>query len=305
MTCYHPVVAYQHKFRKSKSGKSLIDFKGGSVREWDEIKLPCGRCIGCRLERSRQWALRCVHEAEYHEKNCFITLTFDDKHLDPDGSLVKRDFVLFMKSLRKEVWKQYGVRIRFFHCGEYGELHQRPHHHAIIFGFDFPDKQLWKVVDGFPLYRSKLLESIWDVGFSSIAGFSFESAAYVARYILKKVNGDEADDHYHGRVPEYVTMSRMPGIGYQWLMDHPEIYNYDDVAYFNHKGKLIHCKPPKYYDKIFDSIAPDYMKKIRDNRKIIAKINDEKNRIPNRLAQMEEFKRIQIKRLRRKHEAEN
>ena len=273
MPCYHPVVAYQHKFRKSKTGKALIDFKGGSVREWEEIKLPCGRCIGCRLERSRQWALRCIHEAEYHDANCFITLTFDDKHLDPDGSLNKRDFVLFMKSLRKKVFEEYGARIRFFHCGEYGELHERPHHHAIIFGFDFPDKKLWRVVDGFPLYRSELLESVWTNGFSSIAGFSFESAAYVARYILKKVSGDDADEHYHGRVPEYVTMSRMPGIGYQWLMDHPEIYNYDDVAYFNHKGKLIHCKPPKYYDKIFDSIAPDYMKKIKDNRKIIAKLN--------------------------------
>ena len=83
MPCYHPVVAYQHKFRQSKTGKALIDFKGGSVREWEEIKLPCGRCIGCRLERSRQWALRCIHEAEYHDANCFITLTFDDKHFLP------------------------------------------------------------------------------------------------------------------------------------------------------------------------------------------------------------------------------
>ena len=303
MPCYHPIVAYQHKFRKTKNGKSLIDFQGGSVREWDEIKLPCGRCIGCRLERSRQWALRCIHEAEYHDKNCFITLTFNDENLNSDGSLVKRDFVLFMKSLRKKVFEEYGCRIRFFHCGEYGELHQRPHHHAIIFGFDFPDKKLWRVVDGFPLYRSKLLESVWPFGFSSIAGCTFESCAYVARYILKKINGEEAEEHYKGRVPEYVTMSRRPGIGYQWLMDHPEIYNRDEVVYKNHKGKMIHAKPPHYYDKIFDSIAPDYMSEIKNKRKIKSKLNEEKLRIPNRLEQMEEFKRINIKKLKRNYEA--
>lgn len=302
MACYHPITAYQHKFRKSKTGKALIDFKGGSVREWDEIQLPCGRCVGCRLERSRQWALRCVHEAEYHDANCFITLTFDDGHLDPDGSLRKRDFVLFMKSLRKKIFERYGKKIRFFHCGEYGELHQRPHHHAIIFGFDFPDKKLWRIVDGFPLYRSELLESVWTSGFSSIAGFSFESAAYVARYILKKVTGDEVDEHYGKRLPEYVTMSRMPGLGYQWLMDHPEIYNYDECVYVNHKGKVIHCKPPKFYDRIFDQIAPDFMSGIKEKRKEMAKLVSEKNRVPDRLAQKEEYKKVISKRLRRSFE---
>ena len=100
MVCYHPLVAYQHKWRKSKNGKHLIDFKGGSVREWDEIKLPCGRCIGCRLERSRQWAVRCVHESMYHKENMFLTLTFDDAHLDPEGSLRKRDFVFFTLAIK-------------------------------------------------------------------------------------------------------------------------------------------------------------------------------------------------------------
>ena len=300
MTCYHPIVAYQHKFLHSKNGKHLIDFKGGSVREWDEIKLPCGRCIGCRLERSRQWAIRCVHEAQYHSENCFLTLTFDDDHLDPDGSLQKRDFVLFMKRLRK-YFDTYGKKIRFFHCGEYGAKHERPHHHCIIFGADFPDKVLWTVSCGFPLYRSAALEQLWPFGFSSIAGVSFESCAYVARYVTKKINGELADEHYHGRQPEYVTMSRMPGIGYQWLMDHPEIYNYDEVIIRNG----IKCKPPRYYDKIFDSIAPDYMKVIKDNRKLKAEINDEKNRIPNRLSQKEDYKIEVCKKLIRSYEVDH
>ena len=300
MTCYHPIVAYQHKFLHSKNGKHLIDFKGGSVREWDEIKLPCGRCIGCRLERSRQWAIRCVHESQYHDENMFLTLTFDDDHLDPEGSLRKSDFVLFMKRLRKYFDSQ-GKKIRFFHCGEYGSLYERPHHHAIIFGADFSDKVLWSTSCGFPLFRSKSLEKLWPYGFSSIAGVSFESCAYVARYVTKKITGDAADEHYHGREPEYVTMSRMPGIGYQWLLDHPEIYNFDEVVIRNG----IKCKPPRYYDKIFDQIAPDYMEYIKNKRKLKASELDEKNRIPNRLAQKEDYKIEVCKKLIRKYESEN
>ena len=218
MTCYHPITAYQHRFLHSKNGKHLIDFKGGSYREWEEIQLPCGRCVGCRLDKSREWAVRCVHEALLHDKNCFITLTFNDDNLNEKGSLVKRDFVLFMKKLRKK----FGSGIRFFHCGEYGSQFQRPHHHAILFGFDFPDKVFWKLKNGHLLYRSSSLEKLWPYGFSSIGECNFETCAYVARYVLKKVNGDMAEEHYAGREPEYVSMSRMPGIGHDWLLDNPE-----------------------------------------------------------------------------------
>lgn len=297
MVCYHPIMAYRHKFRKTENGKALIDFKGGSVLEWDELRLPCGRCIGCRLERSRQWAMRCVHEAQYHDHNSFITLTFDDEHLDPSGSLQPRDFVLFMKRLRKDLSKN-GIKIRFMHCGEYGDQFERPHHHAIIFGYDFPDKYFWKLSDGFPLYRSPRLEQLWPFGYSWIGSVTFESCAYVARYVTKKVNGDEAEDHYHGRHPEYITMSRRPGIGYQWLMDHPEIYNYDDVVIRDN----IHCKPAKYYDRIFEQIAPDFMKSIKAARELYAKEHDDIYRIPGRLADKEQYKLLQASRLVRNYE---
>ena len=159
-------------------------------------KLPCGQCVGCRLERSRQWAIRCMHEAQMHEDNCFITLTFNPESLDDRSnpwSLDVRDFQLFMKRLRKK----YGAGIRFYHCGEYGELNKRPHYHACIFGFDFPDKRLWKVTNsGHRLYISESLDELWPFGFCTIGNVTFESAAYVARYIMKKVNGDAAADHY-------------------------------------------------------------------------------------------------------------
>ena len=168
----------------------------------------CGQCVGCRLERSRQWAIRCVHESQMHEQNCFITLTYSDEFLPENGSLQLKHFQDFMKRLRFHV----GGGIRFFHCGEYGEENGRPHHHAIIFNHDFADKKVWKTNNGVVLYRSKILEELWPYGFATVGCVSFESAAYVARYITKKVNGDMADSHYLGREPEYITMSRRPGV---------------------------------------------------------------------------------------------
>lgn len=297
MTCYHPITAYQHRYRRNPdTGKHVINFKGGSFREWEEITLPCGRCIGCRLEKSREWAVRCVHEALLYDSNCFITLTFNDSHLDSNGSLVKRDFVLFMKRLRKK----YGSGIRFFHCGEYGSKLGRPHHHAILFNFDFPDKELWRLSNGYPLYRSASLESLWPFGYSTVGACTFETAAYVARYVLKKVTGDSAAEHYNGKVPEYVTMSRMPGIGHDWLLKNPEIYNYDEVVIRNG----IKCRPPAYYDKIFGELAPEFLEDLKEKRKVKAIEQAEKNRIPGRLSIKEQYKQLQASRLLRNYENE-
>jgi hypothetical protein len=220
------------------------------------VTVPCGQCIGCRLERSRQWAMRCVFEASLWPRNCFLTLTFDDIHIDPSFSLVKADFVNFMKRLRF----RFGSGIRFFHCGEYGSINLRPHHHAIIFNHDFDDKVFYSSKLGIPLYRSPSLESLWPFGFSTIGDVTFESAAYVARYILKKITGDDAADHYQGRLPEYVTMSRRPGVGRAWYSKFKsDVYPHDYVVI---RGGL-KCKPPKYYDNIYDNESPELLKLLK------------------------------------------
>lgn len=262
MTCYKPLLAWRDTYNLGKNGKPSLTFKGRSGLE--PIKIPCGQCLGCRLERSRQWATRCIHEASLWSDNCFLTLTFDDAHLAPDGSLKPKIFVDFMKRLRKK----YGDGIRFFHCGEYGELYNRPHHHAIIFNFDFPDKELWSVRNGNNLYRSRSLESLWPFGFCSIGAVTFDSAAYVARYILKKVTGDSALAHYSGRLPEYVTMSRRPGIARDWFLKYKDnIYDNDKV--YVKPGLVV--KPPRYYDKIYDEINPVRMEEVKAKRIEIAK----------------------------------
>lgn len=270
MPCYHPVTAYRSKQgRNPDTGKwpLVFNYRDGYI---DMVqKVPCGRCIGCRLDKSRQWAIRCIHEASLYKKNCFITLTYNDENLPDNGNLDKRHFVLFMKKLRKK----YGEGIRFFHCGEYGSKLKRPHHHACLFNHDFEDKKHYSTRRQVKLYRSNELENLWKYGFSTIGDVTFESAAYVARYILKKMTGELAEDHYSsidmetGEVikiePEYVTMSRRPGIGKGWFDKFKDdVYPEDRVVVRNN----FMCKPPRYYDNLYDIDNSSQMKKIRGRR---------------------------------------
>ena len=245
MTCYHPLLAYKNE------GKVVFNKPFAFARGFN---LPCGQCIGCRLNYSRQWAIRCVHEAQMHEENCFITLTFNDEALNSrknPQSLDVEEFQKFMKRLRKKV----GKKVRFFHCGEYGEKNGRPHYHALLFGYDFPDKKLWSKRDDVMLYTSQQLQDLWPHGFVTIGNMNFHTAAYVARYIMKKQTGENSEEHYtrwdpltgEGSQikPEYCTMSRRPGIGATWLEKYKaDVYPHDYVVINGHK-----VKPPRFYDK--------------------------------------------------------
>lgn len=217
MPCYHPLQAFQ----SVDGGVYFVERAGRDTAR--SLVLPCGQCVGCRLERSRQWAVRCVHEASLQDRNCFLTLTYSDEHLAPDLSLCYRDFQLFMKRLRKHA----RGKLRFFMCGEYGDRFGRPHFHACIFGFDFADKVLFRSSESGDLYRSADLEKLWRFGFATIGEVTFESAAYVARYVVKKLTGDGEDFYYRTfdvttgeivpRLKEFCHMSVRPGLGSDWL----------------------------------------------------------------------------------------
>lgn len=295
MPCFHPLDAFQSRMPSASTGKRTITFNSTNARDHIPIKLPCGQCVGCRLERSRQWAVRCVHEAQMHKENCFITLTFSPEELEKRTnpmSVDVRDFQLFMKRLRK----QYGQGIRFYHCGEYGEKNGRPHYHACLFGFDFPDKTLWKVCNGNRLYISESLSKLWPHGFSTIGDVTFESAAYVARYIMKKINGDRADDRYFdpltGEIirPEYTTMSRRPGIGKGWLEKYlSDVYPHDYVVVNGVK-----CKPPKYYDGVLSTERPYEFDEIKEKRLTLIQ-NHVDNNTPDRLSVRESITKARLK----------
>lgn len=203
--------------------------------------------------------MRCVHEATLYEENAFITLTYDEEHLPKNGTLVLRDYQLFMKRLRKLFQPQ---KIRFFHCGEYGDKYKRPHYHAILFNVNFADRQVFrKTVQGNVLYTSETLKGLWPLGHSMIGSVTFESAAYVARYVMKKVTGKNADLNYVNmetgeiRLPEYTTMSRRPGIGRGYFDKYSsDIYPRDYAIMRGMK-----CRPPKFYDGLFEIQSPtDY-----------------------------------------------
>ena len=178
--------------------KYLYDISG------DVVYLPCGQCMACRLNKSRDWATRCVLEAKMHKDNCFVTLTYDDNHLPADYGLKKDDLTKFFKRLRFNT----GAKLRYYAAGEYGELYSRPHYHICIFGWRPDDLILYTVRNGVSLYMSETILKAWQYrGFVTVGDVTFESAAYVARYVTKKITGDRAEDHYCGREPEYNVMS--------------------------------------------------------------------------------------------------
>jgi len=303
MPCYHPISAWQLLNVKTVNGKPSISFKNPYARPTKDrigIQVPCGRCIGCALERSREWAVRCVHESQLHDDSSFITLTYDPQYLPQYGSLIKEHFVLFMKRLRKSIEP---VKIRFFMCGEYGEKNSRPHYHALIFGYGFPDRKLFSERKDVKLYTSDHLTKLWPYGFSTCGNISMESAAYVARYCLKKVQAREEcpdmdADNFSGQIPEYNNMSRGgkngKGLAYNWYVKfQSDVFPCDNVVV---RGKL--GKPPRYYDKQFEMDDPAVYEKIKLDRKAQA-LNNLADNTTARLLVKEACKKAQIKQLKR------
>lgn len=259
----------------------------------DFVPIPCGRCVGCRMDYSRQWALRCMLELKYHDSAYFVTLTYDDDHLplstfysddDPDvpffsQTLRKEDFQGFMKRLRSAHPDDH---IRFFAAGEYGSSTMRPHYHAIIFGLHLDDLVPWsRSSQGYTYYNSASLQNAWSIfnnktkkftpiGFAVVGEVTYETAAYTARYVMKKLYGQEADFYDKFSLePPFTLMSRKPGIARQYFDDHPDIYNFDFINISTPKGGK-KFKPPRYFDQLYDIDYPDEMSKIKASRRIIA-----------------------------------
>ncbi|AXL15286.1 replication initiator protein [Microviridae sp.] len=288
MRCVHPIRA----FRAVGGGVSFARHQSLGI----DMSVRCGQCIGCRLNHAREWAVRMTHESQMHPTNCTLTLTYDDEHLPRNGSLNPDDHRDFIKRLRKRTDR----RIRYYHCGEYGERTKRPHYHTVLFGYDFPDKRFVEnSPSGHPLYRSPTLDRAWGNGRALIGSLSFESAQYVAKYATKAINVSKASsqeahrqferryervDPDTGEVvqvrPEYVTMSRKPGIGKDWLMKYlSDVYPSDFVVLDGKKHPV-----PRYYDRVLEEIAPelhDELKRARQENR------DRSNDDLTRLAAME------------------
>lgn len=275
-------------------------------------EVPCKRCHGCRMQKSKEWAIRCIHEAKlYGDKNAFITLTYNNDHLPKDNSLNHEHFQKFIRSLRKRT-KQ---TIRYYMCGEYGRATKknnnvaRPHFHAIIFGYDFPDKTLWtrpNMRPNNPIYRSKILESSWadskqqSRGFSELGSVTFKSAAYVARYILKKQEKqhyaivDQVTGEITGyRQKEYTHMSLKPGIGDRYFHENMiDLYEYVMIR----PGEKLPV--PQFYKDKLKIAQPELSERLRLLAVKAAKL-DRSNSTPERLKVRSYLQDRQIQKLKR------
>lgn len=290
MPCYHPREAWPLQW--PARGITFDRRKaGGPV-----LRVPCSQCIGCRMARAQDWATRLHHEASLYDDKSFLTLTYSPEQLPDDYSVSVRAMQLFMKRLRKKC----GAHIRFFGCGEYGDRDLRPHYHVLIFGNSFSDRTLWRrTASGHYTYRSATLEALWPHGHSEVGEVTMQSAGYVARYVLKKVNGKQAEEHYRrvhpgtGEVvqvkPEFICFSK--GIGRKWYQEFSaDAFPSDFVVIEGRKRPV-----PRYYKKQLDEYDQWAIGEARQQRAL----SHADNNTPERLAVREELQQLRAERLTR------
>lgn len=277
MPCYHPLEAYEHKWKvNNKTGKPIVLVTGKNgkppsrINEWKLIHVKCGQCIGCKLNRARQWGVRGVHEAQMHKESCFLTLTYDDSHIpwssaSGEQTLVGKDLQDFVKRLRDRL--DY-IPIRYISCGEYGEQTHRPHYHMLLFGYKPEDLILYKLsMRGDKYYNSPFLNNVWKHGNVIIGDVNFRSCAYVGRYVTKKLNGEQGEKEYEHIEKPFIHASNRPGIGAPWFEEYyKDIYPYDECV-IDLDGEKRKIPPPEYYDDLYERINPDGMAEVKARRR--------------------------------------
>lgn len=294
MSCYRPYIGFPDGYTDSGKIKYklrpfelCVDIDKELSLNDGAITIPCGHCIGCQIDKSLDWAARLSMELKYHDSAYFITLTYNDefvprrKYVDhmtgevlESLSLKKKDFQDFMKRLR---YYFPNDNIRFFCAGEYGDKTFRPHYHAIIFGLHLDDlKPYKKSPHGFNYYTSDRLNRVWSIqrfgvvcpiGFAVVADVSFATCAYTARYVTKKLYGKNAEFYKYCNIEApWCLMSRSPGIGMQYLLDHPDSVANDNIVLS--QGRKV--KNPRYFMRKLVLTDPDSYAKIKEARKLVA-----------------------------------
>lgn len=285
MACVSPLHGY-----RGPDGKVTLHMRGGYVDR--PVKISCGQCIGCRLDRAASWSLRIMHEVQTLSESClacagvgaekqrhtcgcsFVTLTYTPQYLPEDGGLSVSHWQKFAKRLRKD-----SGSFRFFMCGEYGDSTLRPHYHAILFGLDFADDRIpiGRNKFGDRHYLSERLTRVWGMGHTVVGAVSQRSAAYVARYCTKKITGEAAKQHYSRTdgvktwsvKPEFCIMSRggrvrgSRGIGAEWFTRyHTDLYPSDVTVY-----EGVRYKTPRYYDGLLERLSPELLEGVKADRR--------------------------------------
>lgn len=299
MTCFKPLVGVKYKLGGKDYFKVFPNLYEPPPERYDwfeQFPIPCGKCIGCRLDKSKQWADRLMMEWQESDSACFLTLTYSNEFLEErykdrkkkeyldvntgeilpspyQYDLCKEDIQDFMKRLRRYVDYKHGKKVRFFACGEYGDKNNRPHYHIILFNYDFSDCRtpLYRDKNGYQHYVSDKLydhltwkdsKSLWKYGICDIANVSWSSCAYVARYVNKKLYGDSSELYtIMDYVPEFSLMSRNPGIGRKYFEDHIEEYENGSIWIPDPNKGAIEVTSNKYFERLISEdpfIDEDY-----------------------------------------------
>lgn len=315
MACFRPLSAYQFSVPSDRSlyhpsGKRRLFFGKAAQRlllqygyAHEALSLPCGKCVGCLVRKVSDWSLRCVYEAAFWPRSSFLTLTYRTAELPANRSLLKADHQKFFKRLRQALTRKFGVGpIKYYMCGEYGERKGRPHYHVVLFGWDFPDRVEVPNNHGARdrLYTSPLLEEVWGHGEVRIGEVTSESAAYVARYTMKKLRGKVGRAFYEKRrqVPPYTACSK--GIARRhferYRRDH---YPSDEAVQVGGRTKPV----PRYFDKLLEAVDAELLAEVKAARVLRS---CDKARLaestPRRLAVREECLRRKLGLLMRKLE---
>ena len=302
MPCYHPNYAVQPY--PGAQPKFLIGRFNSNITEvlyhgqmLPLLKLPCGQCIGCRLEYSREWADRCTMETITTPANqsWFVTLTYDDDHLPSPGedniiggtpypgTLRFDDHQKWLKRFRQDLLRKHGdIHPRHYTAGEYGTIGLRPHYHTMLYNvplhdFDGDLVAYKRNKFGDMLYTSKILTDTWQQGYVVVAPASWRTAAYTARYVLKKRRGKDSKQWYTdlGVTPESTRSSNRPGIASAYYNEHWE------ELYYGKSQKIIlpaidgHANittPPRFFDEKFRKVDPERLELIKRQRREIAEL---------------------------------
>lgn len=255
--CYHRKIAYL-----TDGG---LKFKVPSV-PYRKVSIPCGKCVACRVNNAASWATRAMHESQYCDGGCFVTLTYSPEHCPSDYCISKRDVQLFLKRLRKHLSTHGGSLRAYFAVGEYGTKFGRPHYHILLLGWSPDDLEYHsKSYSGLPVYTSKTLERIWGLGFCPVGTITSGSAAYVARYSKKLDN----DSNVGNRTKPFFLASRniplsngkQGALGAQWVIDNHEALR---LGYVSHPSKpSVKCRIPDYYFDLLERWYPSEYEALR------------------------------------------
>lgn len=243
MPCFRPVTCWQ-------------PLDGGAIsfserKDHREIQIPCGQCIGCRINRQQMWAFRALAEASLHPSNWFLTLTYSNENLPAHGALQHRDWQLFAKRVRKSLGP-----FRYLMCGEYGPQTLRPHYHALLFGLELPDAKPSGLRRGHTVFKSEALHRNWGLGLIELGSVSPMSARYCAGYVLKDTRQPSRVIEDTGEIvtlpAPYGRMSLKPGLGDAWIRRYyPEVFAHG--ACFSQDKRY---RIPDRFKHILDGIDP-------------------------------------------------